>query len=94
MGVHALKNAFLPVLTSAGVSFGYLLSGSFVVETVFRIPGVGEASFASIGQRDYSLIQGTTLLLATIFVMVNLLIDLVYAYVDPRVRVNAQEAQP
>jgi len=94
VGVHALKNAFLPVLTSAGVSFGYLLSGSFVVETVFRIPGVGEASFASIGQRDYSLIQGTTLLLATIFVMVNLLIDLVYAYVDPRVRVNAQEAQP
>jgi ABC-type dipeptide/oligopeptide/nickel transport system permease component len=93
LGVHALKNAFLPVLTSAGVSFGYLLSGSFVVETVFRIPGVGEASYASIGQRDYSLIQGTTLLLATVFVTINLLIDLVYGLIDPRTRAGAQENQ-
>ncbi|HEY3328537.1 MAG TPA: ABC transporter permease [Capsulimonadaceae bacterium] len=89
--VHALKNAFLPVLTSAGVSFGYLLSGSFVVETVFHIPGVGEASFASIGQRDYSLIQGTTVLLATVFVTINLVIDLLYAFIDPRIRIGAQE---
>jgi ABC-type dipeptide/oligopeptide/nickel transport system permease component len=91
--VHALKNAFLPVLTSAGVSFGYLLSGSFVVESVFQIPGVGEASFASIGQRDYSLIQGTTLLLATVFVTVNLVIDLLYAFIDPRIRLSGQEAR-
>ncbi len=91
--VHALKNAFLPVLTSAGVSFGYLLSGSFVVETVFHIPGVGEASFASIGQRDYSLIQGTTVLLATVFVTVNLVIDLLYAFIDPRIRLSGQEAR-
>lgn len=91
LGVHALKNAFLPVLTSAGVSFGYLLSGSFVVETVFQIPGVGEASYASIGQRDYSLIQGTTLLLATIFVTINLIIDLLYGFIDPRTRVRHQE---
>jgi len=93
IGVHALKNAFLPVLTSAGVSFGYLLSGSFVVETIFHIPGVGEASFASIGQRDYSLIQGATVLLATIFVTINLVIDLLYGLIDPRVRAGKQEAR-
>ena len=86
------KNALLPVLTSAGVSFGYLLSGSFVIESVFDVPGVGQASFASIGQRDYSLIQGTTILLATIFVVVNLVIDLLYAAIDPRIRLTGTEA--
>ena len=84
---HALKNAFLPVLTTAGISFGYLLSGSFVVETVFAIPGVGKASIDSISQRDYSVIQGTTLLLAVIFVGMNLLVDLAYALLDPRLKV-------
>ncbi len=83
---HALKNAFLPVLTTAGVSFGYLLSGSFVVETIFTIPGVGAASIDSLGERDYSVIQGTTLLLAVIFVGINLLTDLLYAALDPRVK--------
>ena len=83
---HALKNAFLPVLTTTGVSFGYLLSGSFVVETIFTVPGVGAASINSLFQRDYSLIQGTTLLLATIFVVTNLVIDLLYAVLDPRVK--------
>ena len=74
------------VLTTAGVSFGYLLSGSFVVETVFTIPGVGEQSISSLGERDYSVIQGTTLLLAVIFVGINLLTDLLYAALDPRVK--------
>lgn len=90
--VHALKNAFMPVLTSAGVSFGYLLSGSFVVETIFAIPGVGYASIESMTTRDYSLIQGTTILLATIFVVVNLAIDLLYAGLDPRMRASLSEA--
>lgn len=83
---HALKNAFLPVLTTAGVSFGYLLSGSFVVETIFTVPGVGYQSINSLFQRDYSVIQGTTLLLAVIFVTTNLIIDLLYAVLDPRVK--------
>jgi ABC-type dipeptide/oligopeptide/nickel transport system permease component len=87
---YALKNAFLPVLTTAGVSFGYLLSGSFVVETIFNIPGVGDASVASFATKDYPLIQGTTLLLATIFVTVNLVVDILYAYLDPRVKVVEQ----
>ena len=83
---HALKNAFLPVLTTTGVSFGYLLSGSFVVETIFTVPGVGYQSINSLFQRDYSVIQGTTLLLAVVFVATNLVIDLLYAVLDPRVK--------
>jgi peptide/nickel transport system permease protein len=85
---HALKNAFLPVLTTAGVSFGYLLAGSFVVETIFTVPGVGFASIDSLSKRDYTLIQGTTLVIAVVFVTINLLIDLLYAALDPRVKVS------
>ncbi len=83
---HALKNAFLPVLTTTGVSFGYLLSGSFVVETIFAIPGVGKESVASVFDRNYPFIQGTTLLLAAIFVVTNLVIDVLSAALDPRVK--------
>ncbi len=89
---HALKNAFLPVLTTAGVSFGYLLAGSFVVETIFTIPGVGFASIDSLSKRDYTLIQGTTLVIAVAFVAVNLLIDLLYAVLDPRVKISGGTA--
>jgi len=83
---HALKNAFLPVLTTTGVSLGYLLSGSFVVETIFTVPGVGAQSVSSVFDRDYPVIQGTTLLLAAIFVVTNLVIDLLSAALDPRVK--------
>lgn len=83
---HALKNAFLPVLTALGNSFGYLLTGSFVVESLFRIPGIGYESVQSILQRDYPVIQGVALLVAAIFVAVNLTVDLLYAVIDPRVR--------
>lgn len=85
---HALKNALMPVLTTAGVSFGYLLSGSFVVESIFRVPGVGYDSIQSLTARDYPLIQGTTLVFATMFVLVNLIVDLMYSWLDPRVRVG------
>jgi peptide/nickel transport system permease protein len=85
---YALKNAFLPVLTAAATSFGYLLSGSFVVETTFTIPGVGGASIISLTTRDYTLIQGTILLLAVIFVTINLIVDVLYALLDPRVKVT------
>jgi len=86
--VHTFKNAFLPVLTSIGTSFGYLLSGSFVVETIFAVPGIGGASVSSFTTRDYPLIQGTTLVLATIFVVVNLIVDILYGLLDPRARVS------
>ena len=84
---HTLKNAFLPILTTIGVSFGYLLSGSFVVETAFTIPGVGYQSIESLATRDYSVIQGTTLVLAVSFVTVNLITDLLYATLDPRIKI-------
>jgi ABC-type dipeptide/oligopeptide/nickel transport system permease component len=88
--VHVFKNAFLPVLTTTGTSFGYLLSGSFVVETIFAIPGVGKASFESFTQRDYPMIQGVTIMLASIFVLVNLSVDLIYGLLDPRTKVSRQ----
>jgi ABC-type dipeptide/oligopeptide/nickel transport systems, permease components len=84
---HALKNAFPPILTVAGTTFGYLLSGSFVVETFFTIPGIGYQSIRSILDRDYPVVQALALLLATIFVLMNLLVDILYGVFDPRARV-------
>ncbi len=83
---HALKNAFLPVLTILGTNFGILLTGSFVVETIFRVPGIGYASYNSIIEHDYPVIQGITLLVAVIFLVVNLAVDVLYGVIDPRVR--------
>ncbi len=83
---HALRNASLPVLTVLGVNFGNLLTGSFVVETLFHVPGIGYQSIQSINNRDYPVIQGVALLVAAIYVTVNLVTDLLYRAVDPRVR--------
>lgn len=83
---HAGRNAALPVLTVIGTSFGYLLGGSFVVETIFSINGVGHISIAAVHFRDYSLLQAVTLLAAATFVLVNLLVDLTYGILDPRLR--------
>lgn len=83
---HCLPNAFLPVLTVIGNSFGYLLSGSFVVETIFSVPGIGYASVDSILKRDYPVIQGVALLVAVLFILVNLIVDLLYGLLDPRIR--------
>ena len=87
---HAIKNSLLPVLTVLGTNFGALLSGSFVVETIFRVPGIGYASIDSIFKRDYPVIQAMTLLVAVIYILVNLGVDILYGIVDPRVR--SQEA--
>jgi ABC-type dipeptide/oligopeptide/nickel transport system permease component len=83
---HALKNAFLPVLTVLGTNFGALLTGSFVVETLFQVPGIGRESINSISTRDYPVIQGMALLVAVIFITVNLAVDILYGVVDPRIR--------
>ncbi|MBC8100990.1 MAG: ABC transporter permease [Cytophagales bacterium] len=85
---HALKNAFPPILTVAGTTFGYLLAGSFVVERFFNIPGLGDQSIASIEARDYPVIQGLTLLLAATFIAINLVVDILYGFLDPRARVG------
>jgi len=82
---HLLRNALVPLLTVLGPLLASLLTGSFIVETLFAVPGVGRLFVESIGQRDYSLIMATTLLYATAIALLNLLVDVAYALVDPRV---------
>lgn len=82
---HALKNALIPVVTVIGLQFGGLISGAFLTETVFGRPGIGRYVVTAIGARDYPAIQGTVLTVAVVFVLINLVVDLVYAYVDPRI---------
>lgn len=82
---HALRNALIPFVTSAGVSFGYLLGGAIVVEQVFAIPGLGRLILGAIAERNYPLIQATILVVTAVFVIVNFFVDLLYAWIDPRV---------
>jgi peptide/nickel transport system permease protein len=84
---HALRNALLPVITVAGMQFGALLAGAVVTEKVFARPGLGTLLLEGIAQRDYRIVQGCTLVIAGMYVGVNLLVDVVYAAVDPRIRV-------
>jgi peptide/nickel transport system permease protein len=85
---HALKNAILPVITVAGFNTGYLLGGAIVIEEVFALPGMGRLALYAIYQRDYPVIQGIVLVIAAIFVLVNLATDLIYAMADPRIRLD------
>ena len=82
---HALSNALLPVVTLLGIQVGYLLGGSILVETVFSWPGLGLQLFDAIGSRDLALVQGGVLLVATLFVFINLFVDVLYAALDPRI---------
>jgi peptide/nickel transport system permease protein len=83
---HALKNSFIPVVTVIGLQFGSLLGGTVLTETVFAWPGLGRLLVDSILSRDYPVIQGGILIFALLFVLTNLLVDILYAYLDPRVR--------
>ena len=83
---HALKNAMIPILTVFGLEFGYNLGGAVLTETVFSLPGIGRLVVEGIFARDYPVVQGTMLVVATTFVLVNLLTDIAYAFVDPRIR--------
>ena len=85
---HALKQALLPVITVAGLQFGYLLSATVVVEQVFAWPGMGRLIWSAVQQQDYPTVQGTVLVVATLFVLINLVVDLTYSYLDPRVSVS------
>ena len=85
---HALSNAFIPILTILGETFGTLVAGAVVTETVFNLPGIGQLIVNSIVRRDYAVIQGTILLIAVSYLFINLIIDLLYGVVDPRVRLN------
>jgi peptide/nickel transport system permease protein len=85
---HAFRNALIPIITILGLQFGTLLAGTIVTESIFSWPGVGQLTVQAIGARDYPLLQGCILLIAVSYVLVNLLTDLVYASVDPRVRLE------
>ncbi len=83
---HALRNALIPVLTVIGLTFATLIGGAIVTETVFGLPGVGNLVVSAVLRRDYPVIQGTLLVISGIYVLINLVVDLLYALVDPRVR--------
>jgi len=86
VGQHALRNVMVPVVTVIGISFGLLLSGSVVIETVYSIPGMGRLLATAIFSRDYPVIQGGLLVTATVLVLLNLVVDLLYAVIDPRIK--------
>ena len=85
---HALRNAILPVITYVGPMLAYTLTGSFVVEKIFTIPGLGGEFIGSISSRDYTVIMGTTIFLATLLIVMNVIVDIIYKIVDPRIKLN------
>lgn len=87
---HALPNALIPVVTLSGVEFGYLLGGAVLVEQIFALPGLGRMTLEAILQRDYALVQGAVLFVALNFMIVNLLVDLAYVMLDPRIRLGGR----
>ena len=85
IGVHALKNALIPVITVIGINFGALLGGTIITEQVFAINGIGRLMIDAIASRDFPIVQGTVLLVAALFVIVNLVVDIIYGLIDPRI---------
>ena len=85
---HALRNAILPVITYVGPMLAYLMTGSFVVEKIFTIPGLGREFVSSITNRDYTMIMGTTIVLATLVIAANVIVDILYKIIDPRVKLK------
>jgi dipeptide transport system permease protein len=86
VGLHALRNALIPVVTTIGLQIGVLMAGAILTETIFSWPGIGKWMVDSISRRDYPAVQGGLLLIATIVVVVNLTVDLVYGLINPRIR--------
>jgi peptide/nickel transport system permease protein len=87
---HALRNASVPIVTVAGIQFGVLLGGAIVIETLFGLPGVGRLTVTAINQRNYTVVQGAVLFIATLFILVNLVTDLLYGWLDPRIGEGAE----
>jgi peptide/nickel transport system permease protein len=82
---HCLRNGLIPIVTLVGIEMGYLLGGAVLVEQVFALPGIGRLTYTAIQQRDYALVQGAILFIALNFLLVNLLVDVLYSWIDPRV---------
>jgi dipeptide transport system permease protein len=89
IGLHALRNALIPVITTIGLQIGLLMGGAILTETIFSWPGVGKWMVDAIGRRDYAVVQGGLLIIAIIVMVVNLIVDVLYAFINPRIRVAA-----
>ena len=83
---HGLRNALIPIITTAGLQFGSMLGGALLTETVFAMPGLGKLMVDSVNNRDYTVVQGGVLVIAIMFSLVNLVVDILYTFADPRVR--------
>jgi peptide/nickel transport system permease protein len=90
---HALKNAMIPVVTNLGLQLSRMLGGALIIEVVFRWPGMGELAYDAIMERDYSVVMGVVLLVAVIFIVINLLVDLSYTLFDPRIRYDTRTSE-
>jgi oligopeptide transport system permease protein len=86
VGLHVLRNSLIPAVTAAGPLLGGLIAGSFIVETVFGIPGIGRYFIIAVGARDYTVVMGITVLFSVIIIIANLCVDILYGYLDPRTR--------
>jgi oligopeptide transport system permease protein len=86
VGLHVLRNSLIPVITAAGPTLGFLITGSFVIEQIFAIPGIGRYYVTAVTARDYSVVMGLTVLLAIVVVLANLAVDILYGILDPRTR--------
>jgi ABC-type dipeptide/oligopeptide/nickel transport system permease component len=86
VGLHVFRNSLIPVVTAAGPLLGYIITGSFVIETIFSIPGIGRYYIDSVEARDYSVVMGVTVLLSLIIIAANLVVDILYGFLDPRTR--------
>ena len=83
---HALRNAMIPVITVAGIQLGQLMAGSIVLETVFYLPGLGRLAIGAISARDLPVVQGVVLFVASMIVLINVAVDVLYGFLDPRIR--------
>jgi peptide/nickel transport system permease protein len=92
VGIHALRNSLIVVVTIVGLQLGALISGAVVTERIFALPGFGKLTVDSVFQRDYPVIQGVVLVTATAYIVINLLVDLLYSLIDPRIRVRGDVA--
>jgi oligopeptide transport system permease protein len=86
IGLHVLRNSLIPVVTASGPLLGYIITGSFVIEVIFSIPGIGRYYVSSVQNRDYSVVMGLTVLLSVVIIIANLVVDILYGFLDPRTR--------
>jgi oligopeptide transport system permease protein len=84
--IHMIRNALIPVVTILGPILAFLITGSFIIETIFGVPGIGRYYITAISQRDYGVIMAMTILYAVAIAVMNLVVDVLYAYIDPRIR--------